>query len=51
MVQDGEMRRSEEEFSDTISRGMSDALAIVALFVLRAFRKSLKLGSFDETQF
>ena len=29
MVHEGEMRRSEDEFSDTISRGMSAAVAIV----------------------
>jgi hypothetical protein len=29
MLHEGEMRRSEDEFSDTISRGMSAAVAIV----------------------
>lgn len=28
MVHEGEMRRSEDEFSDTMSRGMSCAVAI-----------------------
>lgn len=29
MLHEGEMRRSEDEFSDTMSRGMSAAVAIV----------------------
>jgi hypothetical protein len=33
MLHEGEMRRSEDEFSDTMSRGMSAAVAIVILGV------------------